>query len=325
MEPVSQPSSSPSLPVASQLVPPADVPPPADLAAPAESLTHEQKVTSPEVRLAIDRRLRRDRRLRPEDSEDLAQLALLQLFAMKDRPENADGYPRMAWRMTDYAHRMFKRSFSQRGKYNAGPTDLADDHPEDDAREPRADRVLELRRWRELWDRLMAEGVVTPLDDRIVDLRLEGYELEEIAQQLGQKPQSVRNRFTRLLEKLSPALARHEAIVIGGAVVTLVTIAVLFFWRHKIEEAHLHDHDIGPDGHYHETSAPAVQADHLRHDALHQCDLRNWDACEKDLDAAQALDPTSDARVEVQRARDRLADERALLLPPEKVPAKPGR
>jgi DNA-directed RNA polymerase specialized sigma24 family protein len=282
-------------------------------------------VASAEVHTAVERRLKHERHLQEADAKDLLQLTLAKLLTSATRPENADGYPRLAWKVAGNVAFDSRRAFAIRGKYNAGPTDLADDYSDDPDTEAHPDHALDIERRKALWQRLIDDGVVNAMDDRVVRLRLEGHDTEEIARILGQQTQSVRNRFARLLKKIGPALAEHQAIVIGGAALTLVALAVFFIWRQKVEEAHLHEHDIRPLRDFHEESRPAVEADHLRHDAFHQCDLRNWDACEKALDAAQALDPTSDARVDVQHARDRIADERALLLPPDPVPAKPGR
>jgi len=277
---------------------------------------HVARVTSKAIQSLIARRLKRAG-LNEADAEELKQEITVALVTMADPPTDMEGCAKAANDITSKQAAGFRRTSYRRGQYNVGPTDQADGHASDDAREQasgaHAQRLSTVRE-------AMADGSLSARDQRMLALKREGHTDAEIAAELGVAKQTVSNRVVAVRRMMRDRLARRIA---AGAVVLFAALLVVFLLKRRDEEAR--NRLPHPPPAPVPTAAPeipvAVRAQELRREALEACVARDWDTCSNRLDAADRLDPAGQYQP-LERGLRHVLEDRSR--PRRMLDAKPG-
>jgi len=295
-------------PSARRASPPADAPPPpadppsAPAERPSPPADHVARVTSKAIQSLIALRLTRAG-LNEADAEELKQEITVALVTMADPPTDDESCAKAAHDITSKQVAGFRRKGYRRGKYNVGPTDQADCHATDDAREQasgeHAQRLATVRE-------AMADGTITDRDAKILALKHEGRTDAEVAEELGIAKQTVSNRVATVRKVMRDRWSKRVA---AGALALFAALVIVFVLKRRDEEAR---NRLPPAPAPVPSAAPqipvALQAAELRRGALEDCANARWARCSERLEAARKLDPAGEVQPMVRALRHVLED-----------------
>lgn len=242
-----------------------------------------------ETRQQVERFVRR--RVPASEVDDIVQTVLVDALASASPPDEEAAFKR--WLMGVARHKVadhHRRKQRQPSTAELGEN-LEGDRPDVDARD--------LSRWAAR----QTEG--SEDDERTLEWMARegaGEKLAHIAEDEALPATMVRQRVSRL-RRFMRARWKEEL-----AAVAIVTGIILWWQVRRAPEPRVvvpTPDVVDPD------SLRDRRAAKLRERALADCAAERWDACEEGLDTAAGLDDTSDARPEVQRARQAIGRARA--------------
>jgi RNA polymerase sigma factor (sigma-70 family) len=302
--------------------PPAAAPNPPSPPRPAPPPDHVQRVFSADVQKIIERRLVRAG-FKLQDREDLQQIVSEALLYMGDPPTDLEGCVKAAHAITRRQIADVRRQAFRRGEADAGLTEEADDHAQEDARElangHHAQRLATVRE-------AMTDGTLTERDAEMLSLKREGLTDAQIGEKLGVATQTVSNRIAMVRKTMRQKWQTRMAQL---AALTLAVVIAVLAWRKREEVANFFHHPApspapapAPTRPEPEPSIPvAVQAAELRRQAKAACDDRDLRKCSDRLDAAAKLDPAGETQPTVRELRHKVEDS---IREERPVNAKPG-
>jgi DNA-directed RNA polymerase specialized sigma24 family protein len=237
-------------------------------------------------------RLLRTRGAPASEIEDFVQEAMLQAHLAKDLPAAEPA-------RTEYIcgiARNLVNSARRRGARGPGMTPF-----DEDAEGRIADRTVVPADDRALAAKLVAEGAAA--DPKALEwlrrTKIEGESEAAVARADGVPEERVRQRISRLRKRLA-----------GLAVGVVAGLVLLVWWMKRGHLAEVPGHiepDIARSEKPH-APTPRDEAIALRREALHECDLGQWNECLRDLDRARDGDPGGDSSPAGRDARDRAVD-----------------
>lgn len=269
---------------------------------PSPPADHVARATSEAIQTLIANRLARAG-LDESDAKDMKQEISLALVMMADPPADDEGCAKAAHDITSKKVAGFRRKGYRRGKYDVGPTDQADAHASDDAREQasgeHAQRLATVRE-------AIADGTITDRDAKILALKHEGRTDAEVAEELGIARQTVSNRVATVRKVMRDKWSKRVA---AGALALFAALVVVFVLKRRDEEAR---NRLPPAPAPVPSAAPqipvALQAAELRRGALEDCASARWARCSERLEAARKLDPAGEVQPMVRALRHVLED-----------------
>jgi len=280
-------------------------------------------VYSADVQKTIERRLVRAGILE-QDREDLQQIVNQGLLYMATPPTDLEGCTKAANVITRKKIAGHRRDGFRRGELDDGPTEEADNHASEDARElasgHHAQRVATV-------NEAMTDGTLTERDAQMLSMKREGRTDAEIAAKLGMATQTVSNRIAMLRKKVRQKWQTRMAQI---AALALAVMLVVLAWKKREEVAHLLHLPTttpapapAPTRPEPEPSIPVavLQAGELRQQASEACGKGDWATCSDRLEAAAKLDPAGDSERTVRDLRHEVEDN---IRPRRQVGAKPG-
>jgi len=271
---------------------------------PPPSPDHVARVLSEPIQKLIAKRLKRAG-IPEGDREDFTQNVTMALLYMANPPTDGVGCSKAAHDITGKKVNGARRQAFKRGRYNAGPTDRADDHATDEAREQatgeRAQRLATVREG-------LTDGSLSARDAEMLALKGEGKTDAEIGRALNLSQQTVSNRVASARKKMRDKWSKRVA---AGMVALMVVVLCIFAIKRRNDEAH---NRVPP------TPAPTVPhlepeipvtlngPAELRRTAQKACDDQAWDLCANQLDQAAKLDPGGDLDPAVRTLRHAIED-----------------
>jgi DNA-directed RNA polymerase specialized sigma24 family protein len=258
------------------------------------------------------------------DVEDVVQATLTDALEAAEAPGSPDQFRRWVFgiarhNVADWFRRARRELTSE----------VLDEVPADSA--PHSAR--ELLRWAE---RELPEGGESPKTLEWMVREAGGDKLETIAAEERIPAPRVRQRVSRLRRHL-----RSRWLAEVGIAATVVTAALLFYWRLRAPHA---PEIAGERPSPHSSQPPderelrAERGRALRREALARCFEQKWQPCLEGLDRAAELDPAGERTTDVAAARRAAAAARGPVpdpvpsstapvpVPPKPVPAKaPGK
>jgi RNA polymerase sigma factor (sigma-70 family) len=244
-----------------------------------------------------------------QDREDLQQIACEALLFMVNPPVDLDGCKRAAQTVTFNKVTDDRRHGYKRRKVIVGPTEEADLHAVESAREQvngrHAQRLAVVRAAKE-------DGTLTARDEQMLALVHEGRTHAEIAEQLGVAQQTVSNRIAvvrkRVRQRWEARAAKLAALALGIALALLV-------YRNREEVARFFRAPAPAPVPTHtmptvEPSIPVavLQAAELRGEAAKACAAEDYATCSDRLEAASRLDPGGDNDPTARKLRHEVED-----------------
>jgi len=305
-------------------------PPPNAPPRPAPPPEHVARVLSAHVQDLIDKRLLRAG-IPEQDRNDFKQSITEALVFMANPPADLDGCSRAANDITGKQIADARRRDYRRARVNAGPTDQADNHAHDDAREAasgqHAQKVAIVRE-------ALADGSLTERDATMLTMKRDGHTDAQIAEKVGIAKQTVSNRIAGARKKVR---GKWHARMTQLAAMALAAVLLVLAWRKREEIADLfrepepapapapaptktapptpmrsvpvapRPDDTAPP--VPESLKPdAARAEDLRREAREACELGDYATCSARLDAAAKLDPAGETRPEVRELRHTVED-----------------
>ena len=322
--PLADPPPAPADPPAD---PPADAPKPPPARRPALPDDYVKLVYSPKIQENIAKRLVRAG-IPEEDRREMHQDINKALLFMSDRPADQEACEKAANDIITKTIAGVRRQNFRRGERGyAGPTDEADNHAADEARElANGHHAQKLAVLREALD----DGTMSERDAQMLTLKRAGHTDAQIAEKLGMAKQTVSNRIaivrTRMRDKWAKRMATLTALTLT------VVVLIIVGWRKREEVArffHLESPAPAPTAPaptrpQPEPSIPVAlrEAAKLRSEALEACNSGQYATCSDRLEAAAKLDPAGDRDPLMRRMRHDIEDH----IRPEnhQVGAKPG-
>jgi hypothetical protein len=151
-------------------------------------------------------------------------------------------------------------------------------------------------------DEMVKDGTITEGQIEALDRLASGEKRAKVAEDLGTKPKSLDKQVNKARERILTKFGVVAASLLTMNVVWNQVVADRWIKAHSVDAIGTTRVTVRRDApHVHETQEHA--AARLRRSGVANCALHYWDACLKDLDAAQDLDPQSNLDPEVQKAR----------------------
>ena len=309
--PMTTPSAAASPASAAPSPAPALAPPPPP---PPE---HVARVLSADVQKIISRRLVA-LGISEQDRQDFQQIACESLVFMAHPPVDLDGCQKAAQVITFNKVTDARRHGYKRREVIVGPTDEADLHAMESARERvdghHAQRLAAVREAKE-------DGTLTARDQQMLALMHEGHTHAEIGEALGVAQQTVSNRIAMVRKKVRQRWGARAAKLAALALAVLVyrnREEVARFFRAPAP-AHVPTHTMPTV----EPSIPValLRAAQLREKAATACAASDYATCSDRLEAASRLDPGGDSDPTARQLRHEVEDN---IRPGRKTGAKPG-
>jgi DNA-binding NarL/FixJ family response regulator len=259
------------------------------------------------------------------DREDLKQSINQALLYMSNPPTDPEGCGRAANDITSKQIAGTRRKAYRRADVDAGLTDEADNHAQEDARElangRHAQRIATVRE-------AMTDGTITERDTQMLALKHEGLTDAQIGEKLGVAQQTVSNRIAMVRRKVRDKWTKR---VTALTALTLAILLAVLAYRKREEVARFFHLESpapapapAPTRPVPEPSIPvaAIQAGELRSEAIAACNSGDYATCSDRLEAAAKLDRAGDTDPLVRRLRREVEDH----IRPEKhqVGAKPA-
>ena len=242
---------------------------------------------------------------------------------MVNPPEDLDGCKKAAQTVTLYKVTDERREGYRRRKVIVGPTEEADLHAIELAREQvngrYAQRLAAVREAKE-------DGTLTERDQQMLGLVHEGHTHAQIAAQLGVAQQTVSNRIAMARKKVRDRWDVRSAKFAAFALT--IALAVLLVYRNREEVARFFRAPVPAPAPTHtvpkvEPSIPVavLQATELREKAATACAAGDYATCSDRLEAASRLDPGGDTDPTARKLRHDVEDH---IHPARDTGAKPG-
>jgi len=265
---------------------------------PEVTFSLKRALASEDTRRRVERFVRR--RVPASEVDDIVQTVLVDALTASSPPEDEGAFRR--WLMGVARHKVADH---HRSKKRQPTTAELGEHIEGD-RPPLDARDLSR------WAARQTEGRED--DERTLEWMARegaGEKLAHIAEDEAVPATMVRQRVSRLRRFMR---ARWKEELAAVAIVT----GIILWWqlRHEPEPRVVVPTPdvVDPD------TLRDQRVTELRERALAACAAERWDACEKGLDAAAGLDASSDARTDVQQAREAIGRARAPKPSPSAVP-----
>lgn len=270
-------------------------------------------VYSPKIQENIAKRLVRAG-IPEEDRREMLQDINKALLFMSDRPTDQEACEKAANDIITKAIANVRRQNFRRGERGyAGPTDEADNHAADDAREiakgQHAQRVAVVQE-------ALTDGTLTDRDAQMLTLKREGHTDAQIAEKLGMAKQTVSNRIALVRTRMRDKWAKRMATL--TALTLTVVVLIIVGWRKREEVARLFHLESpapsptapAPTRPQPEPSIPVAlqEAGKLRSEASDACGKGDFATCSDRLEAAAKLDPAGDRDPGVRALRDSIED-----------------
>jgi RNA polymerase sigma factor (sigma-70 family) len=216
-----------------------------------------------------------------QDAEDIVQTTLMEALSSPTAPK--DGEARRKWafgvarnKIADYYRRSRRETFEV----------------PDVAAPPASHEERDMLRWAE---EALPDGAEAPKTLEWMLREGEGEKLEAIAASEKLPAPRVRQRVSRLRRHLKQHWAKEVAVLAALGVIAVVAFLLL---RQKKDDIAKPQPD--PSAH---APTPMELAKKTRKDALEKCRQAAWDACERGLDEAKAVDPAGEDDPDVKAAR----------------------
>jgi DNA-directed RNA polymerase specialized sigma24 family protein len=264
------------------------------------SATHAAHLASPEVREAILAALKR-RSVPDDDVEDLAHDVIERALVTPSPPANLEECKALVAKMaSDVAIDSLRRR-QRRSKVNAGLYENPDDRPGPAAG---ASDAVHAREQIAFFRGQVDKGAISSRQAAILARYAEEVPSAEIADELRLSHRTVYNELSAGRRAVRASWAAYAAV---GVLASVSLILWLLHDRDRTakktpREEIRPDPSAGPQG-----PTPLQIARDLRRDALHACDIGNYDECLDGLDRAAKVDPAGDASPVVQKARENAA------------------
>jgi DNA-binding CsgD family transcriptional regulator len=283
---------------------------------------HVARVLSADVQAIIEKRLVRAG-IPEQEREDFQQEVTKDLLYMADPPGDLEGCSKAAHDITRKKVAGARRQAYRRGETNVGPTDQADNHAQQDARElangHHAQKIAVVQE-------AMSDGTMSERDAQMLAMKREGHTDAQIAAKIGIAPQTVSNRIATVRKKVRE---KWQVRMTQLAALSLAVVVAILVWRRREEIASFFRGPTpGPAPAPTQTAPPApepsipvARAAELRRQAAEACEQRDYKTCSDRLEEAAKLDPAGDKEPSVRELRHQVEDNVRFERPNE---AKPG-
>jgi DNA-directed RNA polymerase specialized sigma24 family protein len=259
--------------------------------------THAEHIASSDARNAVVAVLRR-RRIAPNEIDDLTQDVLTRALLVDPPPPTLQQCIGLLRKMAQQAAIDSIRQRASRGRFDAGPSERADEHPAAGT-DSATDHPVQRQRRLALVRSQIESGAITTRQASMLAMVADGASRAEIAEHFAVAEQTVKNELA-VARKTAQDSWRLRAS--AGLIAIAAIAAALAFWltpRTRMAG------EIGPDGDTARTrhDDPRDQGRLIRKKALDDCNAHAWGDCLAGLDTAAELDPDGDRDEAVQRAR----------------------
>jgi hypothetical protein len=249
-------------------------------------------------------------RIPEQDLEDAigdVQQRALETTPPAERPTDIPGWKALVRKVAYNVGREKVKALCRRGKYNKGPTDGADDHAKSSLSilEPH-----ERAKIREIVEEVVREEAGGKHTSAILGDLIAGAPPRETAKDAGIPSSQMRKKTSKLRELMRN---RFVQAGIGVAAFALLVGGGVTLWEHQqqVELEESFDANCAPPRTSHRSVErlplydlpPEDKAANLRDQAAGECAAKQWIECARDLDMAQAWDPSGEKLPEVRAMR----------------------